>query len=668
MPRYLTKSRFKVGHECPTRLYYLDRKNEYANQDSDDPFLEALAEGGFQVGALAQAYFPEGFSIETMDHDEAVRQTNELLQRENVVIFEAAIRHENCFIRIDALEKRGNQYRLIEVKAKSYDPEEDAEFLKKKDLAFKANWEPYLLDVAFQTWVLRKAFPGAVVHPVLMLADKSAQTTIDGLNQLFLVTKTGAGRIEVRKRPDLVPGHLGARILREVPVTHEVDKAIYEMRFDGNRSFEEWALYLSTLAASGEKSPALVRKECKDCPFRAGPSETALKDGFMECWREMGILTPENESRPMVWNLWDNKRAEGHLRAGIYFLDELEDADLNSKSKPKKNPEPGLERVQRQLLQVEMVKSRQATPYIDREGLRAELDSWMFPLHFIDFETTRVAIPFNREQRPYEGIAFQFSHHVVHEDGRIEHKTQYLDRDRGKFPNFDFVRALRAALSGNDGTILRYSPHENTVLREIRRQLLGSQGSSVRDRGELVAWIEEITQPSEEEASATGAQAGRRNMVDLWIIVKKFYLSPLMGGSNSIKVVLPSVLAESRYLQEKYSRPIYGGSAAEIASLNFNEPKAWLQFQNGKILNPYSQLSPIAPDIPDDETVMRLMPHEQIAEGGAAMIAFAKMQFSEMSDREREEICQALLRYCELDTLAMVMIYEYFREKSRRHS
>ena len=49
--RYLTKSRFKVGHECPTRLYYLDRRDEYANLDSDDPFLEALAEGGFQVGA-----------------------------------------------------------------------------------------------------------------------------------------------------------------------------------------------------------------------------------------------------------------------------------------------------------------------------------------------------------------------------------------------------------------------------------------------------------------------------------------------------------------------------------------------------------------------------------------------------------------------------------------
>ena len=36
------------------------------------------------------------------------------------------------------------------------------------------------------------------------------------------------------------------------------------------------------------------------------------------------------------------------------------------------------------------------------------------------------------------------------------------------------------------------------------------------------------------------------------------------------------------------------------------------------------------------------------------------MQFTEMSDREREKIKSALLRYCELDTFAMVMIWEHW--------
>jgi hypothetical protein len=37
------------------------------------------------------------------------------------------------------------------------------------------------------------------------------------------------------------------------------------------------------------------------------------------------------------------------------------------------------------------------------------------------------------------------------------------------------------------------------------------------------------------------------------------------------------------------------------------------------------------------------------------MSAYARLQFEEIDPREREAIEQALLRYCELDTLAMVM-------------
>jgi len=48
--------------------------------------------------------------------------------------------------------------------------------------------------------------------------------------------------------------------------------------------------------------------------------------------------------------------------------------------------------------------------------------------------------------------------------------------------------------------------------------------------------------------------------------------------------------------------------------------------------------------------------------GGSAMSAYARIQFSEISDFEKNELCSALLKYCELDTLAMVMIYEGWRE------
>ena len=52
----------------------------------------------------------------------------------------------------------------------------------------------------------------------------------------------------------------------------------------------------------------------------------------------------------------------------------------------------------------------------------------------------------------------------------------------------------------------------------------------------------------------------------------------------------------------------------------------------------------------------------ELNDGGAAMNAYAKLQFENMEDFEREEIEAALLKYCELDTMAMVMLFEGWRE------
>jgi len=86
--RYLTKSRFQMALDCPTKLYYVD-KVEYANQSLEDPFMDALAEGGFQVGALAKCYFPDGIEIKEREIEKAIQQTSELLSKDHVIIFEA---------------------------------------------------------------------------------------------------------------------------------------------------------------------------------------------------------------------------------------------------------------------------------------------------------------------------------------------------------------------------------------------------------------------------------------------------------------------------------------------------------------------------------------------------------------------------------------------------
>ena len=45
------------------------------------------------------------------------------------------------------------------------------------------------------------------------------------------------------------------------------------------------------------------------------------------------------------------------------------------------------------------------------------------------------------------------------------------------------------------------------------------------------------------------------------------------------------------------------------------------------------------------------------------MTAYAYLQFSETKTEVEKKIEKAMLRYCELDTIAMVIIFEHFLEK-----
>jgi hypothetical protein len=66
------------------------------------------------------------------------------------------------------------------------------------------------------------------------------------------------------------------------------------------------------------------------------------------------------------------------------------------------------------------------------------------------------------------------------------------------------------------------------------------------------------------------------------------------------------------------------------------------------------------------EALDEFLTEGDIDDGGAAMMAYARMQFTQMSEAERGLLCDALLKYCELDTFAMVMIYQYWAEEIRK--
>lgn len=652
IPRYLTKSRFKLGLECPTKLFYTGKPDVYANEDFDDPFLRQLADGGFQVGELAKFYFPGGVEIGRGDYSETADETRRLIEAGDCTIYEAAFLAGDLFIYADVVERRGDVLNIYEVKAKSIDPLNDR-FVTKKNDGIMSNWQKYIFDIAFQKIVVQRAFPEFEVTVHLTLIDKTSKCPTDGLNQKFR-TKRIDGRTTVFTMP-LTEDDLSVKILHSVNVDDVCD-GIYSGRYfeiDGGLTFEGTIDALATAYRDDRKLAPVITKSCRDCEFRATPEEkvSGLKSGFEECWSAEFGWTDEHFDQQSVLDIWNFRDKDKLIEAGRVTLEHLTDDDLKLKNDGK----PGLSASYRQKMQVDKARASDATYHLDRNGLAAEVAKWKFPLHFIDFETSGPAIPFSRGRRPYEGLAFQFSHHVVYENGIVEHRGQFLHTEPGVFPAYEFLRALKADLETDDGTIFRYAAHENSFMNRIHEQIVAA--GDVPDADELLSFFKQISK-SKKDAEITWE--GPRNMVDMLELVKRYYYDPHTRGSNSIKQVLPAILNSSQYLQMKYSQPIYGAEDG-IKSLNFTDWK-WVNIENGRVKDPYKLLPKMFDGISDKDFEKLMSDEDDMRDGGAAMTAYAKLQYEDMTEYERNEIRSALLRYCELDTLAMVMIYEGWRE------
>lgn len=639
----LTKTRFKIGSECAAKLFYQDRK-EYANTKSDDAFMIALAEGGFQVGELAKVYYPGGYSIDTLDYEKSVAATDELLQQKDVIIYEAAFAFKNLFVRVDVLKKTGNAVQLIEVKAKSFDSSEpfepfDGRSLKAGKYKLKSDYASYITDIAFQTYVAGLAKPNFNFLPSLLMADKSKVATVDGLNQVFLISKV-EGRTKVKVK-DPLPD-LGEKILSLLDLKEVVPLVIERGIMDGDLPFKDLVKVLDQAVQGDTRMSVPVGSHCKGCEFRISAKRITegRKSGFVECWTSETSLKSQELNSEFVFDVWDYRSADKSIETEKYFAKDLTEEDL--KVKPREDKHSGLSRTERQLLQVIFAKSGDRKPHVETIALRAEIKKLQFPIHFIDFETTMVAIPFHANRRPYEQNAFQFSHHILRADGTVAHRTEYLDTRKGVFPNYDFVRALKEALGTDNGAVLRFAAHENTVLNQIRSQLLNSKEP---DQKELVKWIESLTTPSGKEQSPW---APSRQFVDMRDFVLRYCYLPETRGSNSIKKVLPAVLAHvSDRVRNKYSDWI-------------------VRDMNGKIQDPYKLLPSLFEGFTESElekVELWLTDRDELNDGGAAMIAWARMQFSEISPTEHKALREALLRYCKLDTLAMVIIFEWWLDQ-----
>lgn len=674
--RLFTKSAFKQALFCPASLYYYFDREHYANQMNEDDFLQALAEGGNQVGDLAKVYYDvhADADIRVLDYDKSQEITADLMKRDEVNIAEAAFRWKNCFIRADIIEKKGNQINLIEVKAKSWDPTKESFVTKRNANKVDAGILEYVYDVAFQKYVIQQALgPGVTVRAFLMMPDKSVLSDADGINQYFRVVKDGdrvsivreAGAEELRKFTHvLTPFDVDELCTRII-----AGSTAEQMELMGCQ-FTDFVDKMADIYVNHKRQFCPVSDRCFKCPFYSNEKTPGMLDGKKECWKEVAKFTEDDFARPSVGDLWCGLLGARPLKKELvekekYFLSDIETDDIPVS----RTGSAGLLPSDRRILQVGLAtgNDKMLTPFkanlhegvfVDITGLKAEMQNWRPPYHMIDFETTAVALPFYKGMRPYEQVAFQFSHHIIEEDGSIRHAGQYLNTAKHHFPNFEFVRELKRQLEGDNGTIFRYAAHENTILRAIHEQL---EASSEPDKQELMSFIDSITHYKVGNTEV----AGPRDMVDLLVMVRRYYYHPSMKGSNSIKVVLPAILNSSKTIQRKYEQPIYGSL---IPSCNFDaaSAKAWITYDaEGKVENPYKHLDTIAsflqvtPEELEHFDTSRQM-DESIANGGAALAAYTKLQFS-------DEVCtdalaQALLRYCELDTMSMVFIWEYFKE------
>jgi len=617
MSRTLSKSDFKLAQECPTKLYY--RKKGFPNTMQDNEYLQLLAEGGYAVGKLAQLLHPGGEDLSAIGNtQEAVLRTNELLQQENATLFEAAVQHGCYLVRVDVLVKRGNVLELIEVKSTSVDSTKPDFLIKSGNI--DPGWRPYIEDVAYQTMVLRLAFPAMTVVPYLMMPDKSRTTAIEGLNGQFSVrpepaapgtrfrgfSVTFTGDEEALRRDDL---------LAKMPMTAYVEPMLPTL---ANAAKE----YADSLAPELTRIAPTLSVTCAKCEYRKATDDPA-QDGFRQCWGKLADVAPSVLDLYQAGNF--RKGLDELIQVGKVAMADVPDELLaKADGTPKYHGRPLMQKNEKH----EMVTSE----------LKAELAGWAYPLHFIDFETSRMALPYHRGMRPYEQIAFQWSCHTIPGPGAEPVHRAWINTV-DTFPSFAFAQSLMEAI-GRTGTVLMWSHHERTTLRDIRRQMEEYGHNDT----ELADWLDRIAPPKD--------SGEKSRLVDMDAMARRGYFHPRAGGRTSIKVTLPAVL--QAYRSPRIPQWLQG----------FDPGVNLLGHDASGLINPYKLLPAIqfidseygsGEEGDGDDYVVN--------EGTGAMRAYQDMFYGLAKDdpRKQELLRNALLTYCKLDTLAMVVIWEHWR-------
>ena len=219
--------------------------------------------------------------------------------------------------------------------------------------------------------------------------------------------------------------------------------------------------------------------------------------------------------------------------------------------------------------------------FINPLGIRRFLDQLTYPLYFLDFETMQDAVPQYDGAKVYGQITFQFSLHIKPSETAPYDHREFLAPSDGNDPRRALAEQLCKEIPKDVCTLAYNKMFECGRIRELATLYpdLSSHLLNIADH------IVDLIDPF---------RAGD-------------YYVPAMGGSFSIKSVLPTLF-------------------------------------------------------PDDPELNYHNLDERCQNGGDAMTIFPRIK--DMEPAEAAASREALLRYCELDTWAMVKVWEKLKENA----
>lgn len=622
---HLSKSDFKVAHTCPTKLWY--KKKGYPTSTDQNEYMKMLADGGFMFGKLAMLLFPEGIEV-TGTMPEAIVLTESLLANNiNITLFEPAISINNQLLRVDVLQKIGNEIKVIEVKSKSFDSTK----MNERNYWFLPDMKPYVEDIAYQTKVVREKFPNAIVNSYLMMPDTSVVSQFDDLiNQFAIIDIPPTPNSRYRNVDVIFTG--SEQLLEDVRSAYNTDNLFVKL----NPMNEQVEVVMNEVVHSATifvdavvndfKIETPLSCNCKSCEFNV-TDDRFQTSGFEECWGALANVDPHILNLGQLGNV--NKKTLNNTKRGAGELGCID--ELIQDRKVSLNDIP-----------IELVTSANGTPfYNDRplyqltqneelilQGLRVEMELAAYPLHFIDFETSNMCIPLHEQMRPYENVMFQWScHTITHPGAEPIHKEWLNTTDR--FPNIAFAESLKAYL-GLKGTFLTWSPYENTQLKSVH-DYLAELNNPIYE--ELKNWLFRVVKFHDEDVT---------KLLDMHELTKKYYYHPIMGGRTSIKVALPAVL---------------NATNSKVIETWLTNEGLYAKDEQGNVINPYKLLPTPEIEVGGEKIVVR--------EGGGAMSAYRDMLYGYNNHNEEIKALYeaALKKYCKLDTLSMACIWQHWVEK-----